>query len=83
MQILEESRTAVADREHKFLDMETIRRRVAKIKNSWSPETARARAAEGARRRQELENFVLEGICDVSTSEETCDISDYGFSLVG
>ncbi len=41
-----------------FVDMATIRQRVALIKNRWSPETVRARAIEGARRRVELEGFV-------------------------
>jgi len=41
-----------------FVDMSTIRQRVALIKNRWSPETVRARAIEGARRRVELEGLV-------------------------
>jgi len=41
-----------------FLDIATIRQRVASIKNRWSPETVRARAIEGARRRVELEGLV-------------------------
>ena len=36
------------------LDISTIRRRVDSIKRKWSPETVRARAIEGARRRSEL-----------------------------
>jgi hypothetical protein len=36
------------------LDIATIRRRVASIKRKWSPETVRARAIEGERRRSEL-----------------------------
>lgn len=47
---------AVGD--HQELDLRTIRRRVAKIKQSWSPEIAQARAAEGARRRRELDALV-------------------------
>ena len=43
-----------------FIDMETIRRRVAKIKNQWTPEVARARASEGLRRRAELESLLVE-----------------------
>ncbi len=41
-----------------LLDLATIRRRVALIKNRWSAETVRARAIEGARRRIELEGLV-------------------------
>ncbi len=41
--------------ERDFVDMDTIRRRLAKIKNRWSPEMVRARALEGTRRRAELE----------------------------
>lgn len=66
-----------------FLDIETIRRRVAKIKAGWSPATAKARAAEGARRRMELENLMLDRLTDVSGSEETCNLANHGFSLVG
>lgn len=40
------------------LDIQTIRRRVANIKKQWTPEVARARAAEGARRRSELDSMV-------------------------
>ncbi len=36
------------------LDLATIRQRVARIKRTWTPETVRARAIEGARRRSEL-----------------------------
>lgn len=66
-----------------FLDMETIRRRVAKIKNRWSAETARSRAIEGARRRSELEDLVLDLLTDTRDSEESCNLEQHGFSLVG
>lgn len=69
-------------REH-FVDMETVRRRVARIKNGWSPEVTRARAIEGQRRRRELESIMLDLICDTTESEESCDLAEYGFSLVG
>ncbi|MEM7478949.1 MAG: hypothetical protein AAF483_28535 [Planctomycetota bacterium] len=65
------------------LDIETIRSRVADIKAEWSPEEAQARAIEGARRRAELQNLMLELLCDVSDSEESCDLVEHGFSLVG
>jgi hypothetical protein len=51
-----------------FLDMATIRQRVASIKNRWSPETVRARAIEGARRRVELEGLVA-GLIDLDADE--------------
>ena len=69
--------------ERGFLEMETIRRRVAKIKSTWSPETAKARAIEGARRRRELEDVLLSHLCDIGDSEECCDLQKHGFSLVG
>lgn len=40
------------------LDMQTIRQRVANIKKQWTPEIAQARAAEGMRRRLELDSLV-------------------------
>lgn len=66
-----------------FLDLETIRRRVARIKNSWSPDTIRARSREGDRRRRELETLVLDVITDTSDSEEYCSLETSNFSLVG
>ena len=68
--------------ESSHLDLDTIRRRVAMIKSGWSEETARARAAEGQRRRNQLESFLLDLLTDVAGSEETCDLRDHGFSLV-
>ncbi len=65
------------------LDLDTIRRRVARIKRGWSPEMVRARADEGRRRRAELENMFYEYLCDTSDSEETCDLGNAGLSLVG
>ncbi len=66
-----------------FVDLDTIRRRVANIKNRWTPEMTRARAIEGARRRSELEDLLLELLTDTSGSEEVCDLKSHGFSLVG
>lgn len=66
-----------------FLPLETIRQRVAAIKGSWTAEQAKARAIEGVRRRRELEDLFLELLCDTEGSEETCDLSEHGFSLVG
>ena len=66
-----------------FVDMETIRRRVAKIKNGWTLETVKARAIEGDRRRRELETLMLDLMTDPTDSEESCDIGLHGFSLVG
>lgn len=51
-----------------FLDMATLRQRVASIKNRWSPETVRARAIEGARRRVELEGLVA-SLADLDADE--------------
>ncbi len=66
-----------------FLDLETIQRRVAAIKQSWSPETARARRLEGKRRREQLESLMLDLMTETSDSEESCDLAEHGFSLVG
>ncbi len=55
MKIAEQSRRRDSNSD---LDLQTIRRRVAKIKNSWTPEVAHARAAEGKRRRRELDSLV-------------------------
>lgn len=66
-----------------FLDMATIRSRVARIKASWTPETKRARAKEGERRRRELESIVLDLITDTSGSEEYVPVEQASFSLVG
>ena len=69
------------------LDMLTIRRRVANIKSRWAPEVAQARAAEGARRRRELNALVSElmvefrdeyAVADCETSNDT-----HGLTLVG
>lgn len=62
------------------LDMSTIRRRVAQIKSQWSPDVVQARAAEGARRRRELDFLVSQLL------GESCDrpCSDtHGLTLVG
>ncbi len=72
-----------ADDNQPFVDMDTIRRRVATIKNRWSPETAAARAVEVRRRRESLEDLVLDLLTDISDSEESCDIREHGFNLVG
>ena len=66
-----------------YVDIDTIRRRVARIKNEWSDETIRARANEGARRRDELECILLDVLTDTSASEESWDLKQHGFSLVG
>ena len=69
------------------LDMQTIRRRVANIKSRWAPEVAQARAAEGARRRRELDAMVSELMSDFydDYSANQCDTSGdtHGLTLVG
>ena len=42
-----------------YVDMSTIRKRVARIKSGWDDETRRQRAAEGRRRRAELARMLL------------------------
>jgi hypothetical protein len=69
------------------LDMATIRRRVAGIKNRWTPEIAQARAAEGIRRRRELDSLLAELLLQNATDGIQEDASPceepQGFSLVG
>ena len=68
------------------LDMATIRRRVARIKSQWTPEVARARAVEGARRRRELDTLVsqLWTKSGDQPSEEGFPCRDtHGLTLVG
>lgn len=69
------------------LDLLTIRRRVAKIKNNWTPEVAHARALEGKRRRRELDALV-EGLLKEMSQDflgEAADLSEqsHGLTLVG
>ena len=54
------------------LDIATIRRRVDSIKQKWSPETVRARAIEGARRRSELAALVANAFEDEWGYSENC-----------
>ena len=65
-----------------FVDIDTIRRRVAMIKSRWTPEVARARASEGARRRSEFDRLVTALLLEANEScEESQDT--HGLSLVG
>lgn len=52
------ARNATRNNNGTELDMQTIRQRVASIKKQWTPEVAQARAAEGMRRRLELDSMV-------------------------
>ncbi len=88
MKILQKTRkNAASENLATFLDMETIRRRVSHIKQRWSPEIARARATEGARRRVELEDLVLELLGQDTDSSDSSDAESqddrHGLSLVG
>ena len=65
--------------EPRFLDMATIRRRVARIKNGWSPELARARAIEGERRREALALLLDE----LAAQDDAWETPENDFSLVG
>ena len=79
----EQTNTDRNDPSERFLDMATIRRRVAKIKNSWTAETAQARSQEGERRRRELEAIILDLMTDTADSEEYVPVEQASFSLVG
>lgn len=83
MKVLDITSARESENTSKFLDINTIRSRVKRIKAGWNPDIAKARAIEGARRRQELEEIFLDILCDVSDSEESCDLAEHGFSLVG
>ncbi len=69
------------------LDMQTIRRRVANIKSRWAPEVAQARAAEGARRRRELNALVSELVGEFREDYTVDDCENkrdaHGLTLVG
>ncbi|QDV22941.1 hypothetical protein [Aureliella helgolandensis] len=85
MKVLHESR-----REHTgtngsngFLDMATIQRRVAKIKNGWTADMVRARAEEGRRRRQELDSLVLHLMGDEGFADDEQNSGLGGLTLVG
>ncbi len=69
------------------LDMLTIRRRVSQIKNKWTPEVAQSRAAEGARRRRELDALVSQLLGEMRNefSSDDCgqDVDSHGLTLVG
>jgi len=83
MQLVHENKSKAANVTGRFIDIGTIRRRVAKVKNRWSAETTRSRAIEGTRRRDELEALLMDYICDTEESEECLDLKQHGFSLVG
>ena len=69
------------------LDMATIRQRVAQIKKRWTPEVAQARAAEGARRRRELDALVNQLLGEMSedyaSSGPRSGSDAHGLTLVG
>jgi hypothetical protein len=65
------------------LDMLTIRRRVAQIKNKWTPEVAQARAAEGARRRRELDAMVSQLLGDLRDDRREQEADSHGLTLIG
>lgn len=48
----------IGPHEESAVDIATIRERVRRIKATWSPQVARDRAAEGRRRRAELERML-------------------------
>ena len=67
-----------------YLDIDTIRRRVAKIKNTWSEATATSRAIEGLRRRAELAAMMEDLLDDDLTGDDLSgDDRESTFSLVG
>jgi hypothetical protein len=72
---------------HSELDLETIRRRVADIKQHWTPEIAQARALEGARRRRALDALVTELIISGALGDAAEQMVDeecgHDLSLVG
>lgn len=70
------------------LDMATIRRRVAQIKQRWTPEVAQARAAEGVRRRRELDAMVSQLLHELHDQEHGIEgigseSDSHGLTLVG
>ncbi len=63
-----------------FVPTSEILKRVRAIKKSWDPETARARAAEGERRRTELESLIGELLVEAEMADVEC--SDPDFTVV-
>lgn len=66
-----------------YVDAATIRRRVAKIKNSWDSNTVRARSIEGERRRNELAIMFADLLDEDCIPDASGDGEQSGFGLVG
>ncbi|GAB5402115.1 MAG: hypothetical protein Aurels2KO_03460 [Aureliella sp.] len=60
-----------------FVPTSEILNRVRKIKEGWDPETARARAAEGERRRHQLESLIGELLVEAEMAETECADPDF------
>ena len=64
-----------------FVPLSEIRRRVDRIKRQWNPDTAKARAVEGQRRRDELEMLLGELLLEDETEADSSELPE--FSVVG
>ncbi len=64
-----------------FVPLSEIRRRVDRIKRQWNQDTAKARAAEGQRRRDELELLLGELLLDDEVQADSSEMPE--FSVVG
>lgn len=60
-----------------FVPTAEILKRVNKIKSSWDPQTARARAAEGERRRDQLEDLISELLVEAEMADADCQDADF------
>lgn len=55
-----------------WLDIQTIRRRVAQIKRGWSEAERCARSVEGVRRREVLARLLLDSECADLSHQDSC-----------
>ena len=85
-----EQRRSTTEGMSRFVPLGEIRRRVAKIKGGWTEDTAKARAAEGQRRRDELESLLWEVMADCDWSEDSASNreaaeqnAEPGFTIAG
>jgi hypothetical protein len=85
-----EQERSTTDGMTQFVPLSEIRRRVARIKSGWNDDTAQARAAEGQRRRDELESLLWDVLRESEWTEDSATNRDAaeqseeaGFTIAG